>query len=70
MRCAVSLLQHVGFSLVVACRFSHSSCGARAPECVGSVVVAHGLQTHGLCSLWHAGSLVEVRGLSSCGTRA
>ena len=32
------LLQHVGFSLVVACGFSLSSCGAQAPECVGSVV--------------------------------
>ena len=33
-----SSLQHAGFSLVVACEFSHSSCGTRAPEHVGSVV--------------------------------
>ena len=44
-----------GFSLVVACGFSLFSCGAWAPERVGSVV------------LRHAGSLVEARELSSCG---
>ena len=54
-------------SLVVACRFSllqlwhagflFSSCGARAPGRMGSVVVA-------------GGSLVEVPGLSSCGAWA
>ena len=33
----------MGFSLVVACGFSLSSCGARAPEHVGSVAVVRGL---------------------------
>ena len=33
-----SLLQRAGFSLVVACGFPLSSCGAWAPECMGSVV--------------------------------
>ena len=37
-----SSLQCVGFSLVVVCRFSLSSCGLRAPGHVGSVV----------CSTW------------------
>ena len=35
-----SSLQHAGFSLVEACRFSLSSCGARVPEQVGFVVCA------------------------------
>ena len=41
LRCGMwdLLLWHVGFSLVVACSFSLSSCGTRAPERVGSVVV-------------------------------
>ena len=51
------LLGHAGFSLVVVCGFSLSSCGARVPERMGS-------------SLRHAGSLVEARKLSSCGARA
>ena len=38
----------VGFSLVVVCGFSLFSCGAWAPECVGSVVAAHGLSSCGL----------------------
>ena len=38
-----SLLQCVGFSLVVACGFSLSSCGEQASGCMGSVVVARGL---------------------------
>ena len=38
--CAGSLLQHVGFFLVVAFGFSLSSCGTWVPERVGSVVVA------------------------------
>ena len=42
LRRADTSLQHAGFSLVVACTFSLSSCGARVPECVGSVV----------CSTW------------------
>ena len=47
----------MGFSLVVACGFSLSSCGAQAPEHVGSVV----------CDIQ---ALVEVQKLSSCGARA
>ena len=46
------LLQCAGFSLVVACGFSLSSCGAWAPEHVDSVVVACGR----LPALWHVGS--------------
>ena len=34
-----------GFSLVVVCVFSLSSCGMQAPGSVGSVVVARGLQS-------------------------
>ena len=41
-RCGGSSLWHAGFSLVAACGFSLSSCGAWAPERVGSVV----------CSTW------------------
>ena len=40
-----------------------SSCGVRI---FSSLVVVPGYRAHGLCSLWHAGSLVEVHGLSSC----
>ena len=40
---AGSSLWRMGFSLVVACGFSLSSCGAWAPGCMGSVVAAHGL---------------------------
>ena len=29
-----------------------------------------GARAHGLCSLWHVGSLVEARELSSCGAWA
>ena len=36
--CVGSSLQHAGFSLVVACGFSLSSCLMQAPERVGSVV--------------------------------
>ena len=62
-------LQCVGFSLVVAvvfplqlwCTGSRApglcSCGAWAPECVGSVI------------LQHAGSLVKACELNSCGAR-
>ena len=60
-----SLLWRTGFSLVVACGFSLSSCGARAPERVGSVV----------CGMWAlslrcAGSVVVAHRLScptACG---
>ena len=38
-------LQHVGFSLVVMCGFSLSSCGVQAPGRVGSVVVVHEFQS-------------------------
>ena len=54
---AGSSLQCVGFSLVVVREFSLSSCGAQAPERVGSVVC--GTQ-----------ALTEERELSSCGARA
>ena len=50
-------LRRAGFSLVVACGFSLSSCGAQAPGYVGSV-------------LQHTGSLIEVHKLSSCGAWA
>ena len=56
--CVGSLLQHSGFPLAVACRFSLSSCGMQAPRCMGSVVCGS------------AGSLVEARRLScpaACG---
>ena len=49
-----SSLQHMGFSLVVACRFS--------------LQLQHtGSRARGLCSLRQVGSLVEALGLSSCG---
>ena len=60
LRRAVSSLWRLGFSLVVACRFSLSSYGAQAPEYVGSVVCG----TWAL-SLRHEGSIVVARGLSS-----
>ena len=50
-------LWHAGFCLVVACRFSLSSCGAQAPRCVSSVVCV-------------TQALAEARALSSCGTWA
>ena len=53
---------HAGFSLVAVCWFSLSSCGARAPGHVGSVVVALELSC--------ASSVVVVCGLSrpvACG---
>ena len=64
LRRAVSSLWRLGFSLVVACRFSLSSYGAQAPEYVGSVVCG----TWAL-SLRHSSSAVEARGLSpaACG---
>ena len=40
-----------GFSLVVVCGFSLSSCGAQAPGRVGSVVVAHRLSCPGACGI-------------------
>ena len=40
-----------GFSLVVACGFSLSSCGAWAPECVGSVVMVRGLNCPTACGI-------------------
>ena len=48
-----------GFSLVVVCRFSLSSCGAWAPEHVGSVVCSTWallLRHAGLVAPWHEGS--------------
>ena len=54
--CVGSLLWRAGFSLVVACGFSLSSCGA-------------GCRAHRVCSLWHMGSLVEAHELSSCGAQ-
>ena len=42
-----SLLWHTGFSLVVACGFSLSSCGMWAPGHVGSVVVVGKVQSAG-----------------------
>ena len=58
-RCgASSSLQHTGISLVVACRFSLSSCGAQAPEGLGFVVCSRGA------------SLAEALELSSCSVRA
>ena len=61
--CIGSSLWRVGFSLVVACRFSLSSCGARAPGHMGSVV----------CGTWAlslrcVSSVVVACGLS-CPTR-
>ena len=44
-----------------------SSCGVQV---FSSLVVAQGSRVRGLCSLRHAGSLVEARELSSCGARA
>ena len=47
-----------------------SSCGAWAPGCVGSVAVAHGVQSTRALSLRHASSVAVVRGLScpaACG---
>ena len=53
------MLRHVGFSLVVACELCLSSCGAQAPEHVGSV----------FCDRWalslrHGSSVNEARGLA------
>ena len=48
---AGSSLRGAGFSLVVVCGFSLSSCGAWAPEHVGSVVVAHGLSCPAACGI-------------------
>ena len=59
---AGSSLRHAGFSPVVACRFSLSSCGARAPGYVGSVVC--GMQS---LLLRCTSSVVVVRGLSCIG---
>ena len=66
------LLQHAGsswqctgFSLVVACGFSLSSCGVQAPERVGSVVC--GMQA---LKLRRTSSVVVAHGLSgpmACG---
>ena len=66
LQCTGSSLRHAGFSLVVACGFSLSSCGAQAPghvgsvvcgtqalslSCVSSVVVAHGLSCPAACGV-------------------
>ena len=62
---AGSSLQRTGFSLVVACRFSLSSCDAQAPGHMGSVVC--GMQA---LLLRPASSVVVVCGLSchvACG---
>ena len=55
-----SLLQHAGFSLVVVCGFSLSSCGVQAREQVGSVV--HGKQS---LQLRHAGSVSSFANIFS-----
>ena len=52
-------LRHLGFSLVVVCGFSLSSCGTQAPEHMGSVV----------CGTWtlllrRASSVVVEHGFS------
>ena len=63
--CAGSSLQHTGFSLVVACGFSLSSCGAQAPGHMGSVVC--GMQS---LYLRRTSSVVVAHGLScpvACG---
>ena len=60
LQCTGSLLEREGFSLVVACGFSLSSCGTWRT----------GSRACGLRSLWHAGSFVEAREVNSCGTRA
>ena len=63
---------HVG-SFIAACvlflgvRRLLSSCGMQV---FSSLFVAHGSRVRELCSLRHAGSLVETHGLSICGTRA
>ena len=68
-RCSAgSLLQRAGFSLVVACGFSLSSCGTWAPGHVGSVVcsmralslrrVSSVVVAHGLCCPAACGVLV------------
>ena len=44
-------LWRTGFSLVVVCSFSLSSCGVWAPGHVGSVVVAHGLSCPAACGI-------------------
>ena len=47
-----------------------SSCGMRALEHVGSVVVVRGLSSYGMRALEHVGSVVAVHGLScpvACG---
>ena len=44
-----------------------SSCGAQAPDCVGSVVAAHGLSSCGVQAPKHMGSVVVVHWFSSCG---
>ena len=63
--CIGSSLWCAGFSLVVACGFSLSSCGAWTPERVGSVVCS--MQA---LSLRRESSVVVARGLScpkACG---
>ena len=63
------LLWRVGFSLVVVCGFSLSSCDTWVPGHVGSVVVAHRLQGVWALEFACSGSLVEACELSSCGVR-
>ena len=43
-------------------------CCARASHWVASLVSEHGLQVHGLQSLWHVGSVVVAHGLQSLGS--
>ena len=82
---AQSLCCDAGFFLVVACGFLSSGVQVSLYLwCAGFLflVVARGLQgawalqlwhagsrAHGLCSLWHEGSLVEACELSSCGAQ-
>ena len=62
----IFLLQRAGFSLVMVCRFSLSSCGVWAPEHMDSVVVVHRAPGR-------VGSVVVMCGLScpaACGILA
>ena len=61
------------------CTQAFSSCGeqgllfvvvCRLLIAVASLVAEHGLQARGLQYLWHVGSVVVARRLSSCGARA
>ena len=61
------------------CTRAFSSCGEQGLlfvavrgllTAVASLVAEHGHQARGLQQLWHVGSVVVARGLSSCGSRA